>query len=236
MSEVVLYSAIFGRYDRPKPLPFDLDVPAVMFTEDEETTKIAAEGGWEVRFWRPMVEWSPMMNHKWLKLHPHVVLNDSATTLWIDGSMTVLYSDYGRRCIDALGDDHWAMVPHPSRRCIYDEANFSATLTWRYDAAAMLAQVEYYRAILGHPAQWGLVATGANTRRNVPQVNALCEHWWWENIHRSHQDQLSLPVLLRIAESAEWGRGLRWNTNLPWHQWWHLAEHDWTGGVNNDRK
>jgi len=230
VTETILYSAIFGRYDCPKPLPPDLDVPAIMFTEDSETAKIAAKGGWEVIIVEPKTHLSTMMNHKWYKLHPHEALPSADITMWIDGSMTLLYSDYGQRCLDALGNDHWAMTPHPSRRCIYDEAAYSATLTWRYDADAIRAQAEYYRSVIGHPTQAGLIATGANVRRNVSQVNALCEHWWYENVHRSHQDQLSLPVLLLLTETeaAQWGHGLRWNTNLPWHQWWHLAEHEWT--------
>lgn len=228
MTEVILYSAIFGRYDRPKPLPLGLDVPAIMFTEDDETARLAAHRGWEARVVVPDTTLSTMMNHKWYKMHPHRALEHADITLWVDGSMTLLYSDYGRRCVDALGDDHWAMTPHPSRHCIYDEAAYSATLTWRYDSAAIRAQAEYYSSVICHPPQTGLIATGANARRNVSQVNSLCEHWWYENVHRSHQDQLSLPVLLHLAETTQWGRGLRWNMNLPWHQWWHLAEHEWT--------
>jgi len=160
------------------------------------------------------------MNHKWYKVYPHRALPHADISLWVDGSMTILYPDYGRRCLDALGDDDWALVPHPARKCVYDEAAFSATLS-RYDGPALLAQADFYRFI-GFPAQWGLMATGANVRRHTDIVRETCEHWWYENLTRSHQDQLSLPVILWLMES----RGLKFNWNLPWFEWWHLAEHD----------
>lgn len=233
-NEIVIYTAIYGGYDRPKPVPIGIDAPCVMFTDDVEMKHNAP--GWEVFVGDPPttgsrpVALSPMMKHKWFKLHPHKALPGVSVSLWIDGSMTMLYADYARRCLDALGDDDWAMTPHPVRSCIYDEADYSATLTWRYDAAKMRHQVGFYSSI-GHPPKWGLFATGANARRHTSAVHAVNDHWWYENTTRTHQDQLSLPVLVRLAEDK-----LKWNTNLPWHQWWHLAEHEWTGGVNNDHK
>lgn len=226
MTNVAIYTAIYGGYDRPKIIPAEIDAPCVMLTDD----RLIDAPGWEVIITDPpgSANWSPMMKHKWWKLHPHRALPMADVSLWIDGSMTLLYADYARRCLEALGDDDWAMTPHPVRTCIYDEADFSSTLTWRYNAAAMQRQVNFYRSI-GHPAQWGLFATGANARRHTPAVQELNEHWWYENSTRTHQDQLSLPVLVRLMEDT-----LKWNTNLPWHTWWHLAEHRWTGGVNND--
>jgi hypothetical protein len=138
--------------------------------------------------------------------------------MWIDGSMTILVNDYVQRCLASLGDDDWVMVRHPARNCVYDEAVFSASLA-RYDGPALLRQMEYYRSI-GFPTQWGLMATGANVRRHTKTVIETCEHWWYENITRSHQDQLSLPVLMWLTPQ------LKYNWNMPWFIWWHLSEHD----------
>lgn len=224
--KTVIYSAIIGGYDRPKPLPLGLDVPAIMLTDSEETAEQAREAGWRTSLVRATPGWSPMMQYKWYKLHPHRVLPSTDVSLWVDGSITILEADYGARCLAALGDDDWAMTPHPVRSCIYDEAAVSSTLGWRYDPVKIQQQADYYRSI-GHPAQWGLFATGANARRHTDHVRELCDHWWYENETRTHQDQISLPVLTRLMSNV-----VRWNTNLPWHQWWHLGEHEWTGGVN----
>lgn len=190
-----------------------------MFTDDPELFA----PGWDVHVKQPPGGelWSPMMKHKWFKLHPHQVLPNADISIWLDGSMTILVNDFVQRNLEALGDDDWAMVRHPARNCIYDEAHFSATLS-RYDGSALIRQVDYYRSI-GHPAQWGLHATGHNIRRHTAAVGRICTQWWFENITRSHQDQLSLPVLLRLDEASE--HRLRWNYNLPWHEWWHLSQH-----------
>lgn len=216
-SKIRLYSAIFGGYDRPKPVPADcFELQPVMFTDDSELFA----PGWDVQVRCPPGgdRWSPMMKHKWFKLHPHLSLPDADISIWLDGSMTIIVNNFGQRNLEALGDDDWAMVRHPVRNCIYDEAAFSATLP-RYDRQALLDQVDFYRSI-GHPAQWGLHATGHNIRRHNAAVGKICSQWWFENETRSHQDQLSLPVLLRLA-----GDDLRWNYNLPWFEWWHLSEH-----------
>lgn len=216
MKDIVLYSAIFGGYERAKPVPSDIGVRCVMFTDDPNLHA----PGWDVIVGNPPCgdQWSPMMRHKWFKLHPHVVFPDARMSLWLDGSMTIIVNDYVQRCITALGNDDWSMVPHPARNCIYDEASFSATLTWKYDPVAIRAQADFYASI-GHPAQWGLMATGANIRRHTPIVEKVNEQWWWENQMRSHQDQLSLPVIMRLNPE------LKYNYNLPWFEWWHLSEH-----------
>lgn len=222
MDKVAVYTAIYGAYDTPKPLP-DLGVPAYLYTDNPHLQA----PGWQVRVVRHGIATlkgdprttGPMLAHKWWKTHPELACPDADITLWLDGSMVVTVGDYVARCLAALGGDDWACVRHPWRTCVFDEGEYSATLTWRYDTAVMLAQVEQYRAI-NHPRGWGLIATGANVRRHTPEVVNLSHQWWDECVNWSHQDQLSLPVLLRLAD----GR-VRWNMNLPWHEWWELVPH-----------
>lgn len=219
---VALYTAVYGGYETPKPLK-DLNIPAYLYTDDRS---IVADG-WIVRHvphfiatvkGSPVVT-GPMLAHKWWKCRPDLACPDVDISLWIDGSMEICVDDYVERCLAALGSDDWACVPHPARSCIYPEAAFSATLA-RYDAAAIHAQVDFYGSVMGHPLNWGLVATGANVRRHTPEVIELGKQWWQECINWSHQDQLSLPVLFKMFEGK-----VKWNRNLPWHQWWKLYPH-----------
>lgn len=228
---VGVFSAIYGDYERTaKPLPADLGVPAVLYTDRHD---IQAPG-WEVRvvtnhigdqigydrsvMWPdPKATWA-MMAHKFWKCHPDIALSDVDVSLWVDGSVQITVDRYVERCLDALGDDDWVAVRHPWRSCIFDEATYSATLP-RYDAVTVLGQAQFYRQI-GHPAGWGLFATGANVRRHTDPVIEIGDHWWHECTQRTHQDQVSLPVLFRLAEDR-----LRWNTNMPWHEWWFLHQH-----------
>lgn len=220
--KVALYSAIYGRYDRLKKLP-DIGIPAYLYTDSNENL----DGfGWEVRRvphyiattrGAPSIT-APMLAHKWWKTHPELACPTVDISLWIDGSMEITVEKFVDRCLQALGPDDWACVPHPARNCIYPEGWFSATLAWKYDPNSILRQIRHYESF--HPSNWGLIATGANVRRHTPEVIKLCHQWWDECLNWSHQDQLSLPVLLRLA-----GDKVKWNMNLPWFQWWFLHEH-----------
>ena len=220
---VALYSAQYGSYDWVKPIPrLEGDVPAIMYTDNRDLVA----PGWEVRYEPHGIATlngdaritAPMLAHKYWKCHPHLAVPWADVTMWIDGSMEIVVDNYVSRCLEALNQDEWACVKHPARTCIYPEADFSATLTYRYDAPSILKQAAFYRSI-GHPAGFGLIATGANVRRHTDTVIEVAEQWWQENLNWSHQDQLSLPVLFHLHPE------LKWNMNLPWHTWWNLYPH-----------
>jgi alkaline ceramidase TOD1/glycosyltransferase MUCI70-like protein len=222
---VAVYSALYGPYEDPKPVPVDLGVPAIMFTDNPDLDA----PGWQIRHVNhgvatlrgdPAVT-APMLAHKWWKLHPHLAVPDVDVSIWVDASMTILPANgFVARCLDALGDNDWVMAPHPERKCIYDEAVFSALLVHRYDPAAITAQATHYREVVGHPPGWGLFATGHLVRRHTDQVAELGGYWWDECVTWSHQDQLSLPVLLHMV-----GDKIRWQTSIPWHTWCWIAPH-----------
>jgi hypothetical protein len=169
--------------------------------------------------------YGPMLRAKYWKTHPVAVTGSRAdVSLYLDASMTVTTQEYVNLCLSALGDADWVMMRHPHRSCIYDEATYSATLP-RYRGARLAEQVAYYRDVLHHPAGWGLFANGAIVRRHTPVVRELGQLWWQECTQRTWQDQVSLPVLVRLM-----GDQLRWNTNMPWGQWWRHQEHPWATG------
>jgi hypothetical protein len=220
-----LYTAIYGDSDWVKPVP-DIDVPCYLYTEARDTAMMAQMAGWETRVVPHSIATlkgdpkltAPMMAHKFWKTHPELACPDADISIWIDGSMEVLASDFILACLTALGTDDWACVRHPARNCIYPEAEYSATLKWRYDSPSILAQSKFYSSF--HPRDWGLFATGHNVRRHTPEVIELGHQWWDECLNWSHQDQLSLPVLMRLADYK-----VKYNYNLPWHTWWKLYQH-----------
>lgn len=213
MSRVVLYTANYGGYDTPKVQP-PLGVPAYLYTDDPN---LRVEG-WETRCYGLHEVPSSMLRAKWWKVRPDLAAPDAEISMWLDSSMTVKVNDYVDRCLAALGDDDFVLVKHPARSCVYDEAQFSMHLP-KYNDGALLRQIDFYMRI-GHPPGWGLFASGANVRRHTDAVVKMGKDWWYENANRTWQDQVSLPVLLRLA-----GDTIKWNTNMPWGQWWDIAEH-----------
>jgi hypothetical protein len=230
VTQVAIYSALYGGYEYIKPLP-DLGVLAVMLTDEEEPEAPGwlVEGGFTVdQFWPECQEeltlamWNDpaatgsMMCHKYWKMHPEEAVT-ADVSIWLDASIEVTEPNFVDLCLEALGEDDWCAVPHPWRNCIYDEAAFSALLP-RYDAECLNRQSSHYRGI-GHPPHWGLFATGVMVRRHSPAALEVSDLWWDECVNWSHQDQVSLPVLFRLKEE------LKWNTNMPWSQWWVSHPH-----------
>lgn len=162
---------------------------------------------------------APMLAHKWWKTHPTEALPGVDVSIWVDASIT-LHAGFVEHALRALGDDDWAMVPHPWRDCIFDEAEYSASLP-RYASlgTAIRRQAAWYTE-MGHPTHWGLPATGVIVRRHTPAVARLSDYWWHECFHWSHQDQISLPVLMR-----SFAHDVKYNYNLPWEHLWSLSPH-----------
>src|ERR1700750_3234774 len=126
MTEVVLVSAIYGKYDAPKRPP--LDIPAVLFTDDPE---IQAPG-WDVHVVTDHVDEDvlaeamhndpratvPQLRHKYWKCHPFEAVG-ADVAIWVDGSIEITDPRFASRCVSALGDDDWSRVQPPYRDCIY---------------------------------------------------------------------------------------------------------------------
>lgn len=250
--KVAIYSSIMGDYEATaKPLPPDLDVPAIMFTDNPRIVEQAPAAGWTVveTSWPyelfeanpangdPAIT-RPMLAHKYWKTHPAEAMRfagmpDVEASIWLDGSMQIRGggSEFVANNLAALGDDDWSLMSHPWRRCVFDEAVYSSTLIFRYDSAAMMRQHDRYLK-QGHPRGWGLFATGHMVRRHSHAANELGRHWWNHNVEFSHQDQISLPVLMRWYEDpatheeyVPGARHVRWNTNVPWWTWTDLHPH-----------
>lgn len=223
--KTALVTAIYGGYDRLKPLPPDHGFDqALLYTDDILLAEAAGELGWQA-----VVDTDPtgrfgesrMLKAKYWKTQPHIAAPDADVSVWLDGSMRITADRMAERCLNALGDDDLSMTLHPARTCIYPEAEVTASLA-RYADCNPMAQVAHYRDTFGHPANWGLFASGAAVRRHNDRVAGWGQRWWVENVARTYQDQLSLPVITReLAET----KGLTFNTNMPWGQWWELSEH-----------
>lgn len=179
--KTIVYTAIYGDYDKPKKQP--LGIKPVLFTDGIESED------WEVRkVFRE--EEHPRMKAKYFKCNSHVL--DCDVSIWIDGSAVIRTQDFVQWCLDQLGDGDIALIKHPDRDCIYDEANFCQFMP-KYQGVPVLEQVEEYRK-QGYPAHNGLWACGLLIRRHNDKVKAFNKLWWEHNKKYTYQDQLSFPV------------------------------------------
>lgn len=189
-ARIVVYTAIFGGYDRLKPQPEIPGVEYVCFTDDRSL----ATSPWRLVVERPRHA-HPRMSAKHYKLFPHRVLPRNPLTVWIDGSVAIKRSDFPEVFLSHVNESGMALLPHPDRDDIYDEAELSIKMRKYFDQP-ILEQVEHYRAE-GYPAKNGLwactvMARDARNRR----LRRLHRRWMRHNRRWSYQDQISLPFLL----------------------------------------
>lgn len=228
---VGVYSALYGGYDGIKANP--PEIRGVMFHDIKQLANIEHlpphlhDAIWDFRYAPHNIVSAhgdaslvaPMLAHKYWKCHPDRALPDVDVSIWMDASIS-LRPGFVDRALAALGDEDWTIIKHPWRDCIYSEADYSATLA-RYSSLAkdIKRQAAWYKS-LGHPAKWGLPATGVLVRRHTPEVLDVSHHWWDECLNWTHQDQISLPVLLKMFEGK-----IRFNWNLGWLEGWDLWPH-----------
>lgn len=186
--------ANYDHYDTVKPIHGQsLPVEWVHVTDDEALALGDADPmGWTVVY-EPRPGMHPNRAAKWPKCLP-ADYTDAPASVWVDASFQVTSDQFVSEVL--AWADPVAQFVHPDRDCVYDEAGASAY--YKYDGEPITEQVESYRAE-GHPAHWGLWATGVIARHHLPEVLAMGRDWLAEIGRWSFQDQLSEPVCLRRA-------------------------------------
>jgi hypothetical protein len=187
---VVVYTAITGGYDSLKPQPQEARKGAdfVAFLGAPRSS-----GTWQTRMIHEGFP-DPALNAKIHKILPHRSFPQARYSLWIDGSVTILFSHSIERLIDRyLADCDLAVFRHSSRICLYQEADVCLRRGLD-DPALILRQVSRYTHE-GYPPNAGLAECTVVLRRHTPAVEAFNEAWWDEIVRNSRRDQLSFPYV-----------------------------------------
>lgn len=185
--DTVIYTAISGNYDDLKdPNYIDENCDYICFTDNPKIKSNI----WNVRPF-PKNTLDSVRKCRNLKILPHRYLKEYKYSIWMDGNIEIngkldpLISRYFRELSKEL-----LTFKHPSRDCIYDEAE--ACITMKTDNAKTISkQIEkYYNE--GFPKKNGLVESNVIFREhNSPKVIQVMEDWWKEVESYSRRDQLS---------------------------------------------
>ena len=135
------------------------------------------------------------------------------STVYFPGEITIWHYSNVRLSEDpsalaalVSGDHDIAVLKHPYRDCIYEEADVS--LRWLLDSPAVIRnQIARYRT-MGYPEHGGLSAPYVIVRRDTPAVRRFEELWWNEMDQGSARDTLSFDY-------ACWKTGLSVATITP---------------------
>ena len=189
MNASVVYTSIFGQYDRLiEPVVSSSDIDYICFTDNHDLTSDI----WQIRVFEPCFSGDAVRSARLHKICPHRFLSEYECSLYIDGNMRL------RQVPDVmamLNGYPLAMERHRKRRCLYVEAEICKERGLD-DPIRIDQQVAAYRKE-GFHRNAGLYASYMIARRhNDPLLTTLSEKWWAHVCLYSRRDQISLPICL----------------------------------------
>lgn len=186
----VIYTSIFGDYDELiDPVISSKDISYVCFTDNGDMKSNI----WDVRIIEPRIPDDSCRSARFVKINAHKFLPDFEYSMYLDGNMILRGIP---NISDILNGKKIAIENHPSRNCIYDEANICKTLG-KAIPSTIDDQSEAYEKS-GFPKHGGLYATWLLFRQhNDLTLIERCEKWWDHVLHYSTRDQISFPVVFR---------------------------------------
>ncbi len=193
---VIVYTCVTGGYDNIRP-PLASPEPGVRFICFTDVPVLLDEPPWEFRPVHRVTGTSGYSARRTAclpKMLPHLMLPECEYSIWHDGNFRLSAS--ASRIAAHAADKDLALHVHPSRDCVYQEAD--ALLAGGFgDAALIHREVVRYRG-QGHPEHAGLWACGMVVRRHTSAAAALNERWWGLYTDGSELDQMSFAVARRV--------------------------------------
>lgn len=180
----LIYTCIFGDYEQVQPININTaGYKCVIFTDNKELVV----KGWNTVYVEPKD--CPKKQSREVKINVHK-FHKSDIYIYVDANY------YIKNRFDSLLKRFfrggYMTMPHPKRRCIYDEA-LEVIKQGKDEGNIVNAQMEKYQKE-NLPKRLGLFANGFFVRDN--SFNDVCEDWYNEVYKHSHRDQLSLMYAL----------------------------------------
>lgn len=180
----VVYTSITGDYDELlTPDNRNANWDYICFTDNENINS----DFWQIRKIKDL-NIDKVRRNRIYKILPHIYLSEYDYSLYIDGNFRIIgdIEEY----ITRFSKDVMTCFIHPSRNCIYEEAE--ACITLKKDSDKVIKdQIKRYKSEK-YPADHGLIAGGIIFRKhNDPSVIKTMNTWWNEVKTHSYRDQLS---------------------------------------------
>ncbi len=185
----VVYTAVFGDYDRVPPVNPEWDCDFVCFTDNPDIVS----DGWRVEIVQRNGESAAQGNRRY-KMLPHKYLSHYERSLYVDGNICIV-ADPTPLFHKYLDHGVIAIPRHQDRNCAYKEARICIE-GGRVNKDITESQMARYER-LGFPKGFGMTENGIIFRKHLDlDVINLMESWWEEYCRGGRRDQLSLPYLI----------------------------------------
>lgn len=189
---IAVYTAIYGAYDHvPEPYCLPDNCDFFLFTDQQyEESKSA----WIVKETpSEILGLSNVEKNRYLKMHPHKILENYKYSVYIDGNVQVItdLTEY----VNVLGKVGLGIHMHDTRSCVYDELE-AIGKTGRESKKNIERHTSYLKKT-GMPKNYGLLQCNIIVRENNnPVCIKIMEDWWKEFFEYTKRDQISLPHVL----------------------------------------
>ncbi len=193
----MVYTAIMGNKDFLHEPPVERDYDYTVFTDNPAVRSFCGTVILEGFAYNDHA-----LNAKMMKVLPHQYFPNHEYSLWIDGSIQLKANTVDHLISRHLSHSNLAILRHPERDCIYDEAHICSGSG--LDHPQVIAQqMDKYRKE-GYPDRNGLVEASVILRRHKERdVVAFNEDWIEEVKYHSRRDQLSFNYVA-------WKQGFRY--------------------------
>ena len=185
----VVYTAVFGNYDRVPPVNLEWDCDFICFTDNHTLVS----SGWKILV-RKLNGESPAQANRRYKILTHEYLGDYESSLYVDANIRILL-DPNPLFKKYLQHGMIAIPKHQDRNCAYEEAQ-TCIKRGLVNKAVTKRQMGIYAAE-GFPKKFSMTENGIIFRKhNEEAVSGLMRSWWEEYCNGGRRDQLSLPYLI----------------------------------------
>lgn len=193
----VIFTVVTGNYDDLKPIV--VKNPHCHYIAIVDNLDIEANG-WEllhISALNPPEGLNNVYLQRWTKIIGAVAYFKCAT-VYVDGKLSIEkdVTDF------LLTHYEFAIMEHPIRSCVYDEAHACNRLK-KAESDAIVKQMDAYRNIK-IPRFFGMFDTSLMIRQYTPEVIAFGNKWWAELIQFTHRDQLSVTKVQWEMDMEIW--------------------------------
>lgn len=185
--KLVIYTAIFGNFDKLKtPKIISNNVKYICFSDKKIKCK-----PWEIRIIKP--KYDANRENRRYKILSYKFFPDHEYSIYLDGRYTIM-RDLSLHVKEWLGNNDIAVLKHPKRNCLYEEAE--ACIKGKKDDIEIIKkQINKYKKE-GYPENNGLTANGFIIRRHTKKIKEFNESWWNEVKNYSFRDQISFCYVI----------------------------------------
>lgn len=183
----VIYTALTGDYDnlrQPEAVCPDCDY--ICFSNDIPHDQI---GVWQIRHFDYHND-SKVRESRFPKLNPHLLLSEYTYSLYVDSKIILRKPLNDRFAELAKQEVPLALIPHPVRDCVYQEAMILTAWNIGEPELVFLQTKELLKKHF--PQHYGLYDNAVMYRKhNLQTVVDFSETWWKQYCLYSSRDQMS---------------------------------------------